>query len=281
MEKTILIIVINILLQFIVSAQPGISISVVTDKDTFLTLETIYIGASFKNNGGKVIKIEYPGIFFNTGIKIFNEAGENVEMLQVTITSVPFEKEVCLELQPDEEYFLVHNISDYIVDSLQWVGIGRLTPGAYTIELSYHLDNHIIKQKKKIFVSTPYFSEKIVYEKFLEILNRRINRVDLPPASIISAEELLTKYPNSVYSPFISVWCDIMSSFVNKTDKFANILLDTYPWSIYCRGYIIRQLKNLSMESEKIDILNKLKNKSEGKLMSRYYQKLINEVRSK
>ena len=40
-------------------------------------------------------------------------------------------------------------------------------------------------------------------------------------------------------------------------------------------------IKNLSMESEKIDILNKLKNKSEGKLMSRYYQKLINEVRSK
>jgi len=202
-----------------------------------------------------------------------------VNLLQLDIHNM-YDGRPNFELRPNEEYYLVHNISDYIYDSLFW-SCGRLKPGRYTIELSYYPDNKKISCNKIVVIKSPSSDDKYIYETFINTYSKR-NKMQISHQEALGRLELLLKsYPKSVYAPLLCVWCNIINGYVNKNEMFIDLLFDFYSWSIFCSAYLPYRIEKIIKDSEKIDLLNKLKNKSEGKLMSRYYQKLINEVRSK
>ncbi len=266
---------------FISSAELELNITV--SKTIYLTAEPIEVGINLKNNTNQTIKtkIPHPGIS-TLELNIISDKGNLVPFTGYIACG----GENVLELQPNEEYYQLFVLDELYGNAYSSELPNRsIEPGNYSIQAVFKAGGfNISSNMVAIEIVPPSGSELNVYNKFLQVtnnLNYR-NKQDVLTAcnNFLS---LVQRNPSSVYSPVILVQLSALYKIslhdAVRSTQIQKKMLEEYPGSGKCKHYITSILDGISLISDKIDYLQRVKTRSEGSLMEKIYNDKISEIK--
>lgn len=252
-----------------IHAQEAWKFSVELSKETYLLGELIDIGIGIKNNTASALKPSYSR---PVSVKILD--GSN-SFLPYTGPDGPdfFSPQSYYVLDPGEETYRMFSLNRlYGKMYPRFSGFYYLSPGSYELQAVFKMEDMEAETLKVNFsVTEPKGDELTVYNQFFNSLIEPHIEKNNAGNYVNFLDALQKKYPSSVYAPIILSEMESMYNVIlldsNKSKGLMEYIAENYTWSSETIGSIECLLKGMKSESEKMDYLKRLQEKSKNSLM--------------
>lgn len=214
------------------------------------------------------------------GLNIVLKDG-NGNVIKYGARSNGFPSVVSLNIEPNDTIYWIFDLIDIYGQTNKLAPIYLYMPiGEYKLEMEILQNNHREQfQKIQFQIVEPLDNEAIVYKTFMDLVTRNHTPFDL----VKTLEMLYYKFPNSVYIPFIlmnlDACYDILLNDHQKALSIRNEIIEHYPFSVISIQFLNSKLKALSLDSERLELLNNIKIKVKGTLFEKIYEQKIKELK--
>lgn len=238
-------------------------------KDKYLVGEPIWVDLYVTNNGKEEATIRpLDTWWWEFKVHLVNSKGDTAKYSGYLVEGTPRPGP---SIRPEETYYHCFNLSE---DFGTWIDEYRppllkiLKPGSYTLQVS---QKGIVSNKIEFKVESPTGDEKKAYSLYLEAARYHLN--------IQKADELLHKYPRSVYADLACYEMGVsygMDNDVQTYLKYAKKLISDYPNSGFIQRVLWDTVKNKTQTQQKNELAEIIKNHPDTRA-ARFAEKLLKE----
>jgi hypothetical protein len=259
-----------------VYAQQTFEFDVKLQKTVYYLGEYIDVGLSVINNTNATVRANLKG---SVKVNLINEKGEYLDQRISVDNWSPSTREFSPKY---EDYHLINLNDNYGKSWPKFIsGPWNIEVGTYTLEIQFSPPQSKAKSIKLNFdVKYPEGEEKLVYTQLSNAISDFIRQEPINYKNLANSFEAIhKKYPQSLYTPLLLVYISGIHEIVLKDKSrggiFVRELIDKYPMSSICSGYVLSDLKTIRNKKDRIDYLKDLQLKSKNTLMEKFYKNLL------